>query len=46
MNIMEGIWKKIFIKNTYSSIRGRGIHKCANDLYKDLQNDIQKQDIA
>lgn len=42
MNIMEGIWKRVFIKNTYSSIRGRGIHKCANDLYKDLQNDIQK----
>lgn len=39
---MEGIWKRVFIKNTYSSIRGRGIHKCANDLYKDLQNDAQK----
>ena len=39
---MEGIWKRVFIKNTYSSIRGRGIHKCANDLYKDLQNDVQK----
>lgn len=38
---MEDIWKRVFIKNTYSSIRGRGIHKCANDLYKDLQNDIQ-----
>ena len=42
MNIMEGIWKRVFIKNTYSSIRGRGIHKCANDLYKDLQNNVQK----
>ena len=42
MNIMEGIWKRVFVKNTYSSIRGRGIHKCANDLYKDLQNDAQK----
>ena len=42
MNIMEGIWKRVFIKNTYSSIRGRGIHKCANDLYNDLQNDVQK----
>lgn len=39
MNVMEGIWRKVFVKNTYSSIRGRGIHKCAKDLYKDLQND-------
>lgn len=39
---MEDVWKRVFIKNTYSSIRGRGIHKCANDLYKDLQNDVYK----
>lgn len=39
---MEGIWRKIFIKNTYSSIRGRGIHKCAKDLYKDLQNNVEE----
>ena len=42
MNVMEGIWRKVFIKNTYSSIRGRGIHKCAKDLYKDLQNNIEE----
>lgn len=41
MNIMEPIWKNIFIKNTYSSIKGRGIHKCAKDLKKALQNDIE-----
>lgn len=41
MNITEEIWRKTFIKNTYSSIRGRGIHKCAKDLYKDLQSDIE-----
>lgn len=39
---MEGIWKRVFIKNMYSSIRCRGIHKCANDLYNDLQNNAQK----
>lgn len=39
---MEGIWRKIFIKNTYSSIRGRGIHKCAKDLYNDLQSNIEE----
>lgn len=41
MNITEEIWRKTFVKNTYSSIRGRGIHKCVKDLYKDLQSDIE-----
>jgi len=36
MNILEPIWKKIFIKNTYSCIKGRGIHKLLKDLKKDL----------
>lgn len=39
---MESIWRKTFIKNTYSSIRGRGIHKCAKDLYNDLQNHAEE----
>lgn len=39
---MESIWRKVFIKNTYSSIRGRGIHKCAKDLYKDLHNNVEE----
>lgn len=39
---MESIWRKIFIKNTYSSIRGRGIHKCVKDLRKDLQNNAEE----
>lgn len=39
---MESIWKKVFIKNTYSSIRGRGIHKCVKDLYKDLHNNVEE----
>ena len=36
MNILEPIWKKIFIKSTYSCIKGRGIHKLLKDLKKDL----------
>lgn len=32
MNIMEPIWTKIFIKHTYSCIKGRGIHNVAYDL--------------
>lgn len=32
MLIMEKIWTNIFIKHTYSCIKGRGIHKLAKDL--------------
>lgn len=32
MNILEPIWKKIFVKNTYSSIKGRGIHAAMKDV--------------
>lgn len=37
INILEPIWRKILIKGTYSSIKGRGIHKCAKDLKKILK---------
>lgn len=37
MNIVKDIWTKNFIANTYSCIEGRGIHKCANDLKRDLK---------
>lgn len=39
MNILEPIWVKIFIDNTYSCISGRGIHKCAKDVIKALRKD-------
>lgn len=39
MNVMEDIWVKIFIKHTYSCIQGRGIHKLAADLEKELRQD-------
>jgi hypothetical protein len=32
MNVMEPIWTKIFIKQTYSCIKDRGIHNVAYDL--------------
>ena len=38
MNIMEPIWKSIFIKQTYSSIKNRGIHACAKDVRFALDN--------
>lgn len=37
MNELEYIWVNIFTKDTYSCIKGRGIHACANSLKKDLQ---------
>lgn len=39
MNIMEPIWMKIFTKDTYSCIKGRGIHTLARQLKYDLQHD-------
>lgn len=40
MNILEPIWVKLFIKNTYSCIKGRGIHAAVNDIKRDLRNDV------
>ena len=37
MNVLEGVWKKIFIRNTYSSIKNRGIHACVKDMKKALK---------
>ncbi len=39
MNIMEPIWVKIFTKDTYSCIKGRGIHALVKQLQSDLRND-------
>ena len=41
MNIMEPIWVKTFIDNTYSCIKNRGIHKLAKDLKKVLKSDVE-----
>lgn len=38
MNILEPIWKSIFIKNTYSCIKNRGINKCRQDVEYDLRH--------
>lgn len=39
MNIMEPIWVNVFTKDTYSCIKGRGIHKLLHSLTRDLHND-------
>ena len=41
MNIVEPIWVNQFIEHTYSCIKGRGIHKCAKDVRKALDRDIE-----
>lgn len=38
MNILEPIWTSIFIKNTYSCIKNRGIHRALCDVRKDLKD--------
>lgn len=39
MNIMEPIWTKIFTKDTYSCIKGKGIHALVKQLQSDLRKD-------
>ena len=39
MNILEPIWVSIFIKNTYSCIKGRGIHAAVKDIKKALKDE-------
>ena len=38
MNIMEPIWVNIFIRQTYSCIKNRGIHDLAKYIKRDLKN--------
>ena len=45
MNIMEPIWTKIFIDQTYSSIKNRGIHKVEYDLSKVLKKRPRRNQI-
>lgn len=43
MNILEPIWRSVFITNTYSCIKKRGIHKALYDIQsalKDKQNTV------
>ena len=42
MNIMEPIWMEIFTADTYSCIKGRGIHSCTGKIEKRLREDVVK----
>ncbi len=37
LQVLEPIWKKILITNTYQSIKGRGIHKAKKDVIKAIK---------
>ena len=39
INVLAPHWYHIFISNTYACIKGRGIHKCMEDLHRDLMSD-------
>lgn len=39
--VLEPIWVKKMISSTYSCLKGRGIHKCAEDVKKALRSDKQ-----
>lgn len=38
MNVLEDLFVKSFIKNTYACVKKRGIHKCLYDIKKDLKD--------
>lgn len=38
VQVLEPIWMKTLITNTYSSLKGRGIHKALGDLHQGLQD--------
>lgn len=39
MNVLEEVWEKIFISNSYSCRKRKGIHKAVNDIKKDIKQD-------
>ena len=43
MNVMEEIFVKTFTADTYSCIKGRGIHKAAANVRKALKNQEETQ---
>jgi retron-type reverse transcriptase len=39
INVLGQFWSRLFISNTYACIKGRGIHKCMEDVHKALVTD-------
>ena len=42
MNYMEPIWKEVFTADTYSCIKGKGIHACQRKIQADLRGNIEE----
>lgn len=40
MNVLEPIWHSTFTRDTYSCIKGRGIHGCVRQIKQDLKDVI------
>lgn len=40
MNVLEPIWVSVFTKDTYSCIKGKGIHAAARSVQKALREDV------
>lgn len=39
VNVLEPIWNEIFTSDTYSCVKGRGIHSCSKKLKESLHQD-------
>ena len=39
INVLGQHWTHIFTSNTYACIKGRGVHKCMEDLHRDMMMD-------
>lgn len=39
INVLGDMWTKVFIAQTYACIKGRGTHKCMEDIHKALVTD-------
>lgn len=43
LQILEPIWKPMLIKNTYQSIKGRGVKLCKRDVHKCIKANMDKE---
>lgn len=41
MNVLEPIWRSVFITNTYACIKGRGIHAVTKHLHRDMHDVVE-----
>lgn len=39
INVLGQHWTNLFTSNTYACIKGRGVHKCMEDLHRDMTMD-------